>query len=486
MSVEQLALVLLELLVHGVVRAVVTGGQDDALAGEAVVVAVGVLSDDAGHAGVGLGAVGDDVDAVLANLLDLAGDLFLGGLEHDALVAPEPLGAQGLGLGDEGLAAALLSHVASACALAEATGVHGVGDGALPALVAVDVAAVGEVLLGATLGELDLRGGDDRLGGVLHEPVDRLAGVVDELLHQAGVGVAKGAALPVGDELGLVDLGAAGVHAELGVDGADLVQAVPEHVVLVLSLEHDDLLATLGSSHGAGKTGVAAADDNNVGLGGVNDVGLVDLRLVAEPLGRGNDIGGLGRELVAGLLHAVLHAGNGDVGAQRSAGDGVDVGAVGLDDTVAQVVDTVAEVLGVVLAARLRDGVGHRGDGVLGQLAGDVHLGEAGGLLRHVGAGREREGSEVCGGVLSLGGAHAGGRDAEGGTGQGGGLEEVAAGDAGGHMFPFQHGCFRTCGHGPYAGSPSVRADTIVACRQALHHAATGMKFCAPRLILKE
>ena len=264
------------------------------------------------------------------------------------------------------------------------------------------------------------------------------------------------------------------------------MQAVPEHVVLVLGLKHNDLFATLGSSHSAGETGVTAADDDDVSLGGVDDVSLVDLGLVAEPLGRGHDIGGLGRELVTGLLHAVLHAGNGDVGAQRGAGDGVDVGAVGLDDTVAQVVDAVAEVLGVVLAARLRDGVGHRSNGVLRQLAGDVHLGEAGGLLRHVGAGREREGSEVCGGILGLGGAHAGGGDAESGAGKSGGLQEVAAGDAGGHMFPFQHGCFRTCEHGPFAGPPSVRADSIVACQRLLHHAATGMKFDAPGLILEE
>ena len=264
------------------------------------------------------------------------------------------------------------------------------------------------------------------------------------------------------------------------------MQTVPEHVVLVLSLEHNDLLAALSSGHGASKTGVAAADDDDVGLGGVDNVSLVDLGLVAEPLRRGHDIGGLGRELVTGLLHAVLHAGNGDVGAQRGAGDGVDVGAVGLDDTVAQVVDAVAEVLGVVLAARLRDGVGHRSNGVLGQLAGNVHLGEAGGLLRHIGAGRERKGSEVCGGILGLGGAHAGGGDAESGAGKSGSLQKVAASNAGGHMFPFQHGCFRTCEHGLFAGSPSVRADPIVACRRSFHHAATGMKFDTPWLILKE
>ena len=264
------------------------------------------------------------------------------------------------------------------------------------------------------------------------------------------------------------------------------MQAIPEHVVLVLRLEHNDLLAALGSSHGAGKTSVAAANDDDVSLGGVDDVCLVNLGLVAEPLGRGNDILSLGRELVTSLLHAVLHTGNGDVGAQRGAGDGVDVGAVGLDDAVAQVVDVLTEVLGVVLTARLRDGVGHRRDGVLGQLAGNVHLGEAGVLLRHVGAGRERKGGEVCGGVLGLGSAHAGGGDAESGAGKGGSLQKVAAGDAGGHMFPFQHGCFRTCEHGPFAGSPSVRAGPIVARQRLLHHAATGMKFDAPRLILKE
>ena len=179
--------------------------------------------------------------------------------------------------------------------------VHNDGDLGL----AVGVGAVGAVAggpfkvpgsLGHVVLELHL---EAVLGEQVLVPVDGLAGVVGPDAHEAGVDLAAGVAVEVGDDVDGVDEGAlllllARVH---GADGgaADVVA----HAVL---LDEERLGAALGRCGRGEVARGARTDDEDLALDGLDAVGVGDGGRLAQPRGGRGTLGGrLGRALSGAL-----------------------------------------------------------------------------------------------------------------------------------------------------------------------------------------
>ena len=156
---------------------------------------------------------------------------------------------------------------------------HGVGVGRLPVVL-----HDGQVVVGAARGVVARHVDDALLAGGLHvaaHPLDGLGGVLDEHLDEVAVGLARGVAADLVEEL-------AGVHGllALGVLGVDAAQILARLGHAGGALHADAVEAQLGGGRGGGGTGAARTDHEDVAVVGGGDVRLGDLRFLAEP-GRG-------------------------------------------------------------------------------------------------------------------------------------------------------------------------------------------------------
>ncbi len=197
--------------------------------------------------------------------------------EQPGAAVPLPDGAVRLTVGDQ---------------LAHALFEREYGAGAEPGFVAVDiVVAVVRLAVGVALGHFAV--------GRVHQreqPVEHLAGVLGKLANQARVGAVDGPVLPFGDEFGHVYMGIAVLLGPLGVDRPDVGDAVGAEAVFTLLFNDRDARAGMGRGGRGQQTGVAAADDHNVGYGRFCDLAVVDNRLVLCPYG------------ISGFAHVYLRA----------------------------------------------------------------------------------------------------------------------------------------------------------------------------------
>ena len=389
-----------QLFHHVGVAGVAAAGQQDALgrvdADEvAVVVALG---DDAGNAAAAvlfqLGQGGVEVDGV-AQLLD---------------VVLESLVALHTGSGLRGHVVVLLDGVeVIGVVLGVLCGPGGLGTGgelAGPAVLAFQDA-----------GHKVVHGG----------------GLVDPGLDHTLVALAGSIAGDLAQQLGAVAGLGAGCLGGRGINGAVPVTGILHGHIL---LDDTEIQAVLCGVSGSAHTAVARAHDDDVGVPGLGDGGLVDVGLGAQPvvlvaagqLHRGDHRFALGLGIAAlGRLHD-------GVGGDGRAGHAVDLGGTGFQQLLAQLVGG-----GRTVGSGLAGGVHHHvGDGGLREGHGDldgggnalcgalIGAGDVGGAGRHRararrnGAGRSRAGRFT-------GGQRAGGDAAHGRSR--GDLEETFAGN---------------------------------------------------------
>ena len=164
------------------------------------------------------------------------------------------------------------------------------------------------------------------------------------------------------------------------------------HIAVLLD---DAEVQTVGGCVGScAHAAVARADDEDVGVHGLSDGSLVDVRLLAQPVGliAGGQLDGGHSSLALGLCVAALGGLHDSVGGDGGAGDAVDLRRAGGHQLLAQLVGSGSAV-GSSLAGGIDHNIGHSavreghrdldgGRDALGSAligAGDVGTGCAGG-----------------------------------------------------------------------------------------------------------
>ncbi len=143
------------------------------------------------------------------------------------------------------------------------------------------------------------------------EPVGHFGRLVDPYAHHALVGLTRGVASELVQQLGGVHLGSGGLGV-LGVDGTEPVARLLDRFGL---LAQGEVEAQIGCRGGCSHAAVASADDEQLGVARFHDVALGDLGGGAQPVTAGGGklaalAGGLGGGRRGGLGRAAGH-GNG-------------------------------------------------------------------------------------------------------------------------------------------------------------------------------
>ena len=194
---------------------------------------------------------------------------------------------------------------------------------------------------------------------VLHDgadELDHLPGLVDPGLDNALVALAGSVAGDLAQQLGTVHLDALCLCAE-AVHSADPVTGILHVAVL---LDDAEVQAMSSSVSSCAHTAVASADDEDVGVHGLGDGSLVDVRLLAQPIGlvTGGQLNGsyscLSLCLCKAALGSLLHGIGGDGGA----GHAVDLVRAGVQQLVLQLLGSSSAV-GSGLAGGIDHNVGH-------------------------------------------------------------------------------------------------------------------------------
>ena len=261
------------------------------------------------------------------------------------------------------------------------------------------------------------------LGHDLAYKTDHLGGLVDPGLDNALIALAGGVAGNLAQKLGAVHLDAL-LLCTKAIDSTHPVAGVLHVGVL---LNDTEVQAILGSIGGSKHTAVACTHNEDVGVHGLGDGSLVDIRLFAQPvvcvacgqLHAGHH--GLTLCLCVAALGSLHHGIGGDGGA----GNAVDLGRTGSHQLLTQLIGS-----GSTEGSGLAGGVHHHiGDSAVREGHGDLDGGgdALGGAL--VGAGDVLTGST---GGSGAGGGIAGSQCAGSDTAHGGGsgdLQKAFAGD---------------------------------------------------------
>ena len=180
--------------------------------------------------------------------------------------------------------------------------------------------------------------------------------IVDPGLDNALVALAGSVAGDLAQQLGTVHLDALCLCAE-AVHSADPVTGILHVAVLLDDAEVQAVSSSVSScTHAA----VASADDEDVGVHGLGDGSLVDVRLLAQPIGlvTGGQLNGsysclslcLCKAALGGLLHGI--------GGDGGAGHAVDLVRAGVQQLVLQLLGSSSAV-GSGLAGGIDHNVGH-------------------------------------------------------------------------------------------------------------------------------
>ena len=181
--------------------------------------------------------------------------------------------------------------------------------------------------------------------------------LVDPGLDDPLVALAGSIAGDLAQELGLISGGSACVFGSGGIDGTVPVAGVLHGAVL---LHHPEVQA-VGSGIGSGKhAAVACTDDNDVGVDGLSDGSLIDVRLLAQPVGliARRQLDRSHGCLALGLCKAALGGFHHGVRGDGGAGNTVDLAVGGREQLLLELVGSGSAV-GSGLAGGIHHHIGH-------------------------------------------------------------------------------------------------------------------------------
>ena len=280
------------------------------------------------------------------------------------------------------------------------------------------------VVLGILCGPCSLAAG----GEIAHPAVLILQNAAHEVVHggrlvdpgldNALVALAGGIAGDLAQQLGAVGGLLTGSLGGSGVDCSVPVTGVLHVGVLLDNTE----VQTVGSSIGGGKhTAVASAHDQDIGVHGLGDGSLVDVRLFAQPvvLIAGGQLHAGDHGLALSLCVAALGSLHHSVGGDGRTGNTVDLGRTSSQQLLAQLIGS-----GSAEGSGLTGGVHHHvGDSAVGEGHSDLDGGGDALGSALVGAGGVQTGSTGSG--SRTGGGIAGSQSTSGHTAHGGGSSNL-------------------------------------------------------------
>ena len=248
--------------------------------------------------------------------------------------------------------------------------------------------------------------------------------LVDPGLDNALIALAGGVAGDLAQQFCLIGGGFASL-----LSGSRINSAVPVTGVLHVGVLLDNTeVQAVGSSIGGSKhTAVACTHNEDVGVHGLGDGGLVDVRLFAQPvvLIAGGQLHAGDHGLALSLCVAALGSLHHGIGGDGRAGNAVDLGRTGRKQLLTQLIGS-----GSAERSGLAGGVHHHvGDSAVGEGHGDLDGGGDALGSALVGAGNVLTGST---GGSGAGGGIAGSQCAGSDTAHGGGsgdLQKALAGD---------------------------------------------------------
>ena len=224
--------------------------------------------------------------------------------------------------------------------------------------------------------------------------------LVDPSLDNALVTLAGSIAGDLAQQLGLIGRGGTGGFGSSGVDGAVPVAGVLHYSIL---LDDAEVQAVGGCISGGKHTAVACAHDEDVGVHGLGDGGLVDIRLLAQPIGlvAGGQLDAGHGGFALGLCKAALGGLHDSLGGHGGAGHSVDLGRTGSQQLLLELVCS-----GSAVGSGLAGGIDHYiGHSAVGEGHGDLDGG----------------GNALCGALIGAGDVGAGGGRCAGSGGGGAG-----------------------------------------------------------------
>ena len=251
--------------------------------------------------------------------------------------------------------------------------------------------------------------------------------LVDPGLDHALVALAGGVAGDLAQQLCLIGGGFASL-----LSGSRINSAVPVTGVLHVGVLLDDAeVQAVGSSIGGSEhTAVACTHDQDVGVHGLGDGGLIDIGLGAQPVVciAGGQLHAGDHGLALSLCVAALGSLHHGIGGDGGAGNAVDLGRTGSQQLLAQLIGS-----GSAEGSGLAGGVHHHiGDSAVGEGHGDLDGGGDTLGSAFVGAGNVLTGSTGSGSGSRAGGGIAGSQSTGGHTAHGGGsgnLDKALTGD---------------------------------------------------------
>ena len=231
----------------------------------------------------------------------------------------------------------------------------------------IGVLDLGVHIVGVVLGVLGrplrlIAVGVDHLDTVLvfhdgADELDHLSGLVDPGLDNALVALAGSVAGDLAQQLGTVS----GLFTCF-LCGSRIDSAVPVTGILHVAVLLDDteVQAVGGSIGGSEYTAVASADDEDVGVHGLGNGSLVDVRLLAQPIVfvTGGQLDGGHSSLALGLSVTALGSLHDSVGSDGGTGNAVDLSRACSHQLLTQLVGSSSAV-GSGLAGGIDHNVGH-------------------------------------------------------------------------------------------------------------------------------
>ena len=198
------------------------------------------------------------------------------------------------------------------------------------------------------------------------DELDHLTGLVDPGLDNALVALAGSVAGDLAQQLGTVHLDALCLCAE-AVHSADPVTGILHVAVLLDDAEVQAVSSSVSScTHAA----VASADDEDVGVHGLGDGSLVDVRLLAQPIVfvTSGQLDGGHSSLALGLSVTALGSLHDSVGSDGGAGNAVDLSRACSHQLLTQLVGSSSAV-----RSGLAGGIDHNvGHSAVGEGHGDL------------------------------------------------------------------------------------------------------------------
>ena len=267
-------------------------------------------------------------------------------------------------------------------------------------------------------------------GEIAHPAVLILQNAAHEVVHGGRLvdpGLAGGVAGDLAQQLCLIGGGFASL-----LSGGRINSAVPVTGVLHVGVLLDNTeVQAVGSSIGGSKhTAVASAHDQDVGVHGLGDGSLVDVRLFAQPvvLVTGGQLNAGDHGFALGLCKAALGCLHDGIGGHGRTGHAVDLGRTGSEQLLLELVGC-GGTIGSGLAGGIDD---HVGDSAVGEGHGDLDGGGDALGSALVGAGDVLTGSTGSGSGSRAGSGIAGSQGTGGHTAHGGGsgnLDKALTGD---------------------------------------------------------